>query len=60
MGQGDYVVGLEPATWYPEGRSQARERGELEFLKPFEKRKFHIELGIIDGIDEYEKFIDNI
>ena len=37
IGEGDYVVGIEPATWLPEGRAKARERGELKFLKPGEE-----------------------
>jgi hypothetical protein len=34
MGEQDYVVGLEPATWVPEGRAKARECGELIYLQP--------------------------
>lgn len=37
IGEGDYVVGLEPGTWIPEGRAKARQRGELRFLKPGER-----------------------
>jgi galactose mutarotase-like enzyme len=33
LGEGDYVVGLEPGTWLPEGRAKARKAGELKFLK---------------------------
>ena len=47
MGEGDYVLGLEPGTWYPEGRSEARKRGELEFLEPGASKKFEIEIGIL-------------
>ncbi len=52
MGEGDYAVGLEPATWYPEGRAKAREKGELIFMQPFEKREFHITASIIHGKEE--------
>lgn len=48
IGEGDYVVGLEPATWYPEGRNRARARGELEFLKPGAAKHFEIEIGVIE------------
>lgn len=47
-GEGDYVVGLEPATWYPEGRCEARKRGELAYIEPGEVRKFKIELEILE------------
>jgi hypothetical protein len=49
MGEGDYVVGLEPATWYPEGRNQARERGELTFIEPGEVKKFEIGLQVSEN-----------
>ena len=32
--QGDYVCGLEPATWWTDGRAEARKKGELLFLQP--------------------------
>ncbi len=40
MGEQEYVVGLEPATYPPDGRSKARERGDLIYLSSGEK-KFH-------------------
>ncbi|MBA5851613.1 aldose 1-epimerase family protein [Clostridium sp. cel8] len=36
IGEGDYVVGIEPGTWLPEGRAEARKRGQLKTLKPGE------------------------
>lgn len=51
MGEGEYVVGLEPSTSYPEGRAQARKDGQIIFLKPGEKKDIHIEIGVIDQID---------
>ena len=49
MGEGDYVVGLEPCTWKPEGRAKARETGELEFLQPGEKRTFDFDILVIES-----------
>ena len=46
MGEGDYVCGIEPATWKPEGRAKARELGELQFIEPSEKREFNLEIEI--------------
>ena len=37
MGEGDYVLGIEPGTWLPEGRAKAREKGELKMLAPGEE-----------------------
>lgn len=56
MGEGDYVVGLEPSTTYPEGRALARERGELEFIKPGEIRKFDFSIGVFNELDEVTEF----
>ena len=48
VGEGDYVVGLEPATWYPEGRGEARKRGELKLLEPGASKEVEIEIGILE------------
>lgn len=48
MGKGDYVVGLEPCTWKPEGRAAARASGELEYIMPGEKREFTFVLKVIE------------
>lgn len=49
-GEGDYTVGMEPATWYPEGRSEARKRGELIFIEPGEIKTFDMEVGITENL----------
>jgi hypothetical protein len=49
MGEGDYVVGLEPCTWYPEGRAEARRRGELKQIEPGEIKSFDSEVGVVEG-----------
>lgn len=46
MGEGDYVVGLEPSTWYPLGRNVARERDELSMISPGERKEFYVEIGM--------------
>lgn len=51
VGEGEYVVGLEPGTAYPEGRAQARKDGQIILLKPGEKKDIQIEIGVIDSID---------
>jgi hypothetical protein len=54
MGEGEYVVGMEPGTNPPIGRAAARERGELTLLQPGERRVFDIEIGIVDGKSELD------
>lgn len=46
MGQQEYVVGLEPATWYPEGRAEARKREELRMLQPQKTVDFNVSIKL--------------
>lgn len=55
MGEGDYVVAMEPCTAPPIGRAEARQSGILEFIAPGEQRYFDIELGIVNGPKELEE-----
>ena len=48
MGEGDYVCGLEPGNAYPEGRSVARERGQLRTIEPGEVKRLRLEIGVAD------------
>ncbi len=45
MGEGAYVVGIEPANCHVEGRGAERSRGTLQTLQPFETRRYLIEVG---------------
>lgn len=56
LGEGTYVVGIEPSTNRTAGRLDARERGELIELEAGEKRRYAIELGALDGKEEIERF----
>jgi len=47
MQQGMYVLGLEPANCWVEGRAKDRERGILRFLEPGEKVEFRVEIGVL-------------
>lgn len=46
MGQGEYVVGLEPANCFPEGQEHAKQRGALRQLKAGEKTETFLRLSI--------------
>ncbi len=46
VGEQEYVVGLEPATYPPLGRAVARARGELEFMEPGEVRHFDLTVSV--------------
>ena len=49
MGQGTYVLGIEPANCRAGGRSQERARGTLQFLQPDEQREFQVEIEVTEG-----------
>lgn len=44
--QGSYVMGIEPANCYVDGRDKEREAGTLSFLKPGEKRTYELEFSL--------------
>lgn len=56
LGEGTYVVGIEPCTNRTAGRLDARERGELIELTAGEARTYDLELGALDGDGEIEAF----
>jgi len=55
MGEGDYVVGLEPSNAIPEGRDVVRKRGELEFIKPGEVKTFEMEIGVVESPEDIKE-----
>jgi hypothetical protein len=60
LGEGTYVVGIEPSTNRPESRLAARERGELTVLAPGESRRYELELGALDGEAKIEAFASRV
>ena len=57
-GRGEYVTGLEPGTNPPLGQKLMRERGELIQLKPGEKRKYNLEISILNNPDSIKEFVN--
>ncbi len=51
-GQGEYVVGLEPANSTGQNRAEMRRDGTLEFIEPGKERMFTLELGVLSGADD--------
>jgi hypothetical protein len=60
LGEGTYVVGIEPCTNRTAGRLDARERGELIELDPGESRRYELELGALAGPDEIDAFAGRV
>ncbi len=54
MGEGDYVVGLEPANGHVEGRARERERGTLKTIEPGEVVEFAVEIGVLTSPEAIE------
>jgi len=60
MGEGDYVLGLEPGLCHPLGRVKQRETDGLEMLKPGEKKNIEVEIGILADASEIKAFTDRV
>jgi len=56
IGEGTYVLGLEPANCWVQGRAKERERGTLQFLDPGEEREFYLQIGVLEGAEAIEEF----
>jgi len=57
VGEGEYVLGMEPANCWVQGRVKERERGTLRILDPGEKREFLVRIGVLDGDTALDQFI---
>lgn len=52
----EYVLGLEPANCHPVNRVEQGKRGDLEYIKPGEKREFEIEIGVLTDKQQIKEF----
>lgn len=63
MGEGEYVLGMEPCNCYVGGRLDPRNKGVLTNILPFEKKHFEVTVDLHSGIEQLqalENSIDNI
>ncbi|MCC6729623.1 MAG: aldose 1-epimerase family protein [Chthonomonadales bacterium] len=51
MGEGAYVVGLEPCNALVMGRDVERREGRLQHLEPGERRSYRVEIGAAAGAE---------
>ncbi len=56
MGQGEYVVGLEPGNALVQGRVEERAAGRLQYLDPGEERHYTLEIAVLDGAEAIAQF----
>jgi hypothetical protein len=52
MGEGEYVMGLEPCNCFVDGRTAPRNENVIDFLEPGEARRFDIVLEILEETGE--------
>jgi hypothetical protein len=60
MGEGEYVMGLEPCNCYVGGRNEPRNEGVLDYLEPGETRNFDITVELLKGESEIDSLIQKI
>ncbi len=60
MGQGDYVVGVEPCNVPCEDRVSLRRSGMLKHIEPGERKDFHLEIGVREGSHEIDSLLECI
>jgi hypothetical protein len=54
--KGTYVTGVEPGNASMLGRAWNRKHGYLQYIQPGEVRRFHVEIGVLDGAEEIAEF----
>lgn len=50
MGEGEYVLGIEPCNCHVSGRAEERADGTLQYLQPGEIRHFDLEVEVVEGL----------
>lgn len=56
-GKGEYVTGLEPGTNPPIGQKEAREKNQLLFIQPNEKKEYNLELSVLTDTEHIHDFL---
>ncbi len=49
-------MGIEPGNVSMLGRAWNRQNGYLQHIEPDEIREFHMEIGILEGVEEIKAF----
>ncbi len=59
-GEGTYVIGLEPANCWVEGRAKERKQGTLQHIEPGGRRHYEVEIGVLTTNAEIDRFAEKI
>lgn len=57
MGQGEYVLGIEPGNCFVVGRAKEKEQGTLKYIQAREKKKFNVRAKIFGSKAEIDAFL---
>jgi hypothetical protein len=60
MGEGEYVMGMEPCNCYVGGRVDPRNNETLEYLEPGEIKRFDLTIELLNGTKEIDALIKSI
>ncbi len=63
LGEGDYVLGIEPVNTKILNRADLRKKGRLPFIEPGEVKEMEVEIGVLEGgkqIDEFKSRVNAI
>jgi hypothetical protein len=60
VGQGAYVMGLEPANCHVMGRSEERRQGRLPMLAAGEAKTNHLEINVVTSLDEIQSIAQQV
>jgi len=58
MGEGEYVMGLEPCNCFVGGRTDPRNNEKLEYLEPGESRNFDLTIELLSEKKQIRDFIN--
>lgn len=60
MGEGEYVLGLEPCNCFVGGRLDAGNNGTLEYIEPGETKNFDLTIELLNGMEDINYLIKTI
>jgi hypothetical protein len=60
LGEGDYVLGIEPVNTIILNRASLRESGRLPVIEPGEVKEMEVEIGVLSGESRIEQFAGRV
>jgi len=60
MGEGDYVMGIEPCNAPCANRAELRSQGLLPVLEPGQTHTSRVEIGVLDGGEDIDRFLEQM